>query len=424
MRTPPRPLRLTALLLALLLPALAACAPVPQPVPEESALSSEPPPPPPAPEEEPLPTIYVPPEGQTAQDTVRAYFEQMYLSYIHLTDIDLTAILDTRYFSVYNSIQWAELLTKRRRLLLENGLCYVETDAFPYQIRFLRDNELEDGRLEYWDSPLLEETAEEQMLHFVITGEEGRAYPPWMAVNSQHTMFLHRENGRWKIRFHYYPGSVRKYPHSTLLRVPSDEEMLDDLLVEFAPADCGKPGEALAIPPGAALYDGERAADYARRYTESPNAAFYRIDDFMGNCANFTSQCVWSGFATGDHPPDIARGENMTRDWYAGEGGGSPAWENVEYFWRQITAGIEMGCRLPDGVGELRPGDVIQTSAPGLEPVETAEGDLPEERFNHSLVVVDADTLLLAQNSPGCFVYYADVVNVSTRILRPVYVAG
>ena len=43
-----------------------------------------------------------------------------------------------------------------------------------------------------------------------------------------------------------------------------------------------------------------------------------------------------------------------------------------------------------------------------------------EEKYTHALLVVDSEKLMLAQNSPACFVYYSDLVNNYARFIRPV----
>ena len=43
-----------------------------------------------------------------------------------------------------------------------------------------------------------------------------------------------------------------------------------------------------------------------------------------------------------------------------------------------------------------------------------------EEKYTHALLVADSEKLMLAQNSPACFVYYSDLVNNYARFIRPV----
>ena len=43
-----------------------------------------------------------------------------------------------------------------------------------------------------------------------------------------------------------------------------------------------------------------------------------------------------------------------------------------------------------------------------------------EEKYTHAMIVVDSEKLLIAQNSPACFVYYSDLANNFARFIRPV----
>jgi hypothetical protein len=106
----------------------------------------------------------------------------------------------------------------------------------------------------------------------------------------------------------------------------------------------------------------------------------------------------------------------MAAAWYMGGGGGSPAWENVGHFWDWITGSGEITAQEILGAYELRGGDLIQTEAGSYR---TTGGNPPGE-YTHSLLVADEETLLLAQNTPACFVYYSDLVNVEARMVRPV----
>ena len=100
---------------------------------------------------------------------------------------------------------------------------------------------------------------------------------------------------------------------------------------------------APGAPAGAALYDGKAAAAYAARWMQPPNPAYYDIGDWIGNCANFTSQCIRAGFGGGDSPQG---GAAMTDEWFAGAGGGSPAWENVGKFWDYAMRAGDFGAMI------------------------------------------------------------------------------
>ncbi len=358
--------------------------------------------------------VFAPDHPLTAKETVEAYFKQQYNAYTNLKYIDLSALVDTSEVRNRNALIWLQTLIQRRQLIAENDLCYVETEQYPYTVNY--QEQPEDDRMDFWKERGLGGD-DELTLHFTITGEKGRAYPPMMAMNAQHTMRLKQIDGEWKITFHYFPGSVRRFFQSGALAIPSKEEMLKDLTEEFAPAGEAAVDVAAELPSGAAPFNGARTAEYAEACTETPNPAFYDIGDWMGNCANFISQCVWYGFGS-DSIPNIILENNMTDEWFAGKGGGSPAWENVGHFWDFATADRKAGTKgmhgeVVQGISQLKLGGVIQ--------VRTGRFHQSEESFNHSLVLVDAETLKLAQNSPDCFVYYSDLVNVDTRFFNPQY---
>lgn len=352
--------------------------------------------------------VYIPSENLTAEETVAAYFDLQYKMYVENRPIDLSAILNMEKQSVRNSVVWTEMLLQRRRLLLEYELCYVETEAFAYEINFFGEDELEDDRLAFWKDEE-RDSDEVRVLHFTITGEAGRAYPPIMAVNSQQTMRLRRVDGVWKITFHYFPGSIRKFYRNGTLKMQDEDEVLEALLMEFVDAPHLPPEQ---IDENLRRYDSEQAVAYAEKYTESRNPRFYGIMDWMGNCANFTSQCIWYGFS-GEEDWSAVKGKNwMTPTWYASRGGGSPAWENVDHFWTFATESGEAAYTELPCVMSMETGDILQTRS--LFVNEDDEG------FNHNLILVDKDTMRMAQNTPDCFVYYSDIFNVETRFLRPI----
>ncbi len=341
-------------------------------------------------------------------DVLRAYFELQYLGYSALEPVDLSLVLDTHLGNMYNLNVWLDMLIQRRRLLYEQGLCYVERGQFPFDIEFIEAEDLTDGRLDAWRGFDFGDNAD-LTLHFVIRGEPGRAYPPLMAVNAQHSARLRRDGDTWRVTFHYFPGAGRKFYFDYLLEPRGDETVLEELLAEFAPVS-----DSTSLRPHARSqpYRGLYAARYAARYTETHNEGFYRVDEWNGNCMNFISQCVLHGFGDG-LVPDPSLSRLMTAEWFSGGGGGTPAWENVDFFWEYATSGGAMRCQTLESAAVLRVGDLIQTRNRFAE-------EAPED-YGHCLLVADARTLLLAQNTPATYVYYADLVNTAQRYIRPLY---
>ena len=101
----------------------------------------------------------------------------------------------------------------------------------------------------------------------------------------------------------------------------------------------------------------------------------------------------------------------MTSQWYGGGGGGSAAWENVNSFWQAITGSQNLKGAVITSASALQTGDVVQTRLVIRN----------ENQYSHMFLVVDADSLVLAQNTPGCFIYYSDLAYLKTRYVRPLY---
>ncbi len=349
--------------------------------------------------------------GPTPREVIEQFLDLQYRAYTGLKQADYSRLMDMSQIRNRNEAAWLDTLILRRKLIAENRFCYVETRHFPYTIHFDRD--ANDERMEFWETEASAGSAE-TVVHFTITGEKGRAYPPFFAVNAQHTMKLKQTSEGWVITFHYYPGSERKFGRGSQLEPPSKQDLLKSLRNEFRKETARVDVQQTDPPAGSIPYNGRQAVRYAKAYAETPNPAFYRISDWMGNCSNFTSQCIWYGFS-GEGQDAVERRDGMTGEWFAGSGGGSPAWENVEHFWTYVSEETEHGLKgtVADTVLQLKPGGLVQMCANGY-------GD-PEAVYNHSLLLIDQPTLMLAQNTPGCFVYYSDLANTELRFWNPKY---
>ena len=124
--------------------------------------------------------VYIPAQPLTMEETIQQFFEQQYNAYTGLQYIDITYLLDMNQSRNHNPLIWLENLIQRRRLISQNQLCYVETSKYPYSITY--EEKAKDGRMEFWSSRgLLNEG--EVIVHFTITGEKERAYPPFLAMN-------------------------------------------------------------------------------------------------------------------------------------------------------------------------------------------------------------------------------------------------
>ena len=357
-------------------------------------------------EEEPLPAKieYEFPECKIPEAAVYNYLNALYESYISMLPVDISEVIDTDFEMMANVQTWSNLLAMRRSIISENDYCYVETERFPFLIHYIDERELDDRRMDYVDTDDFGEGAE--ILHFVIKGEEGKAYPPIFAANSQHSVVLTFEDGVYKIAYHYFPGSEGKFQNdlpATMMERAEMEELLEEEFAEIAPF-------STPSPEGKTIYDPEKAVAYALEYCEKQNPAFHFVGDWYGNCMNFASQCVWSGLRDeNDTPRNYG---SMTRDWYCGKPGGTMVWASVSRFWNWIS---EEKCDMQIlrfyNVTAARKGDIVNI---GSYLCET------ENKYTHALFVVDEEKMMLAQNSPACFVYYSDLVNNYARFIRPI----
>lgn len=357
-------------------------------------------------EEEPKPTEieYSGAENKRPQTAVFNYFNALYDSYIAMLPVDISKTVDLDFEIMENIQNWNTLLAMRRSIIFEKGYCYVETERFPFSISYISKKDLDDQRMDYVNMKDFGEGA--VALHFVINGEKGKAYPPIFAVNSQHTMILTLEDGVYKIAYHYFPGSEGKFQNDLPVTLMEREEMEALLEEAFAPV------EDFEIPEAKfeRLYNGEAAAEYALLFCEEPNPEFSFVGDWYGNCMNFASQCIWSGFRTEE---DTARNYgSMTKKWYSGKSGGSLIWASVSRFWnwtQEETCGMQIYTFYDPA--KVEKGDLVHI---GSYVCET------EEKYAHALFVVDPEKMVFAQNSPACFVYYSDLVNNYAKFIQPV----
>ena len=355
--------------------------------------------------EEPAPTEieYDAPPNKSPKTAVLNYFNALYDSYTAMLPVDLSEVIDPDYEMMQNVQNWNTLLAMRRNIIRENEYCYVETERFPYTINYIWEYELSDPRMDY--VRLSDYGEDAVVLHFIITGIDEKAYPPIFALNSEHSVILTKENGLYKIAYHYFPGSEGKFQNDLPVTLMEREEMEVLLANEFLPEEFEIPE-----PEYERIYDGEAAAEYALLYCEEPNPEFYFVGDWYGNCMNFASQCIWSGFRS---ETDTARNYgSMTANWYNGKAGGTLPWVSVSRFYEwSAKKNCPMQTFLFFDISKAEKGDLVHI---GSYVCET------ENKYAHALFVVDEEKMILAQNSPACFVYYSDLVNNYARFIRPI----
>ncbi len=349
--------------------------------------------------------IITPELNLSLEETIQAYFESQYSTYVTMNYLDLRFFLEMDRLNNINYTRWLRNILTRRKAIEKNKIAYVDKEVKPFNIIF--NQEVEDDRMSFFEERDIISDNDE-IIHFTITSEKDTGYPPFFAMNDQHTMALNKDSGRWKIVYHYFPGASR-HRSRDIIELISQEEMEE--LVKLEVAFDEQTSNEVTYDKGI-VYDNEKAVEYAYKYISNHNDRFYLIDALMGNCANFTSQVIWYGFAKNEN---LNIREYMTDEWYAGYGGGSPAWENVEHFWRFATkektrSQQGMYGEIVNNINLLEKGGLIQIRSK----VSSEDGD-----FNHNLILVDKERMLLAQNSPDCFIYYSDIVNVDFRFFNP-----
>lgn len=136
-------------------------------------------------------------------------------------------------------------------------------------------------------------------------------------------------------------------------------------------------------------YSGSRGAAYANKYVENRNTSFY---DAGLDCTNFVSQCIWAGYGgwmpTMDDSTmvsNITSKVRMTSTWYGGQGGGSPAWEQVDKLWDYVVGNTGNG---PKAYGYNSGGHYSE-----ILPIDICVGDVLQKSSNgsdytHSMYVI------------------------------------
>lgn len=347
---------------------------------------------------------YIAPHSKTPEMAVINYFDALYDSYIEMLPVDISPVIDKDFEMMENVLNWNNLLAMRRSIISENDYCYVETERFPYTIDYISERELDDQRMDYVRMKDFGEGA--VALHFVIKGIEGKAYPPIFALNSQHSIVLTLEDGLYKIAYHYFPGSEGKFQNDFPVKMMPKIEMRLLLEKEFS-GEVSPENQELIYKR---VYNGKNAAEYAIEFCEKQNPKFHFVGDWYGNCMNFASQCIWSGFKT--EKETSKKYDSMTNDWYCGKSGGTLNWASVSRFFSWVTSKkTDMQVIVFNDVNALESGDLVHIGS-----YACAE----EEKYTHALIVADSEKLILAQNSPACLVYYSDLVNNYSRFIRPV----
>ncbi len=198
--------------------------------------------------------------------------------------------------------------------------------------------------------------------------------------------------------------------------------------VQLEQSECQKEETIDTIVPFASgySYSGSRGAAYANKYVETANSYFYHAGV---DCTNFVSQCIWAAYggwsssmSNATMASNISNKVRMTSTWYAGSGGGSSAWENVDGLWNYAVGNTGNGPKAygyNDGgyYSDILPidmcvGDVLQKSSDGSD-------------YSHSMYIISTpggsdpsySEIVIAQHTGNTTKTVAEVL-VTTTYLR------
>ena len=117
-------------------------------------------------------------------------------------------------------------------------------------------------------------------------------------------------------------------------------------------------------------YNRKKVVEYATKWAYKRNPKYYNFDNVGGDCTSFISQCIYSGAGIMNYKKHIGWYYNSSTDRTA-------SWSGVEFLYNFLIKNKDVG---PKGeivdINNLQVGDIIQLK-------------LLEERFSHSLVIVD-----------------------------------
>ena len=117
-------------------------------------------------------------------------------------------------------------------------------------------------------------------------------------------------------------------------------------------------------------YNRMKAAQYATKWAYKRNEKYYNFDNVGGDCTSFISQCIYAGAGIMNYKKHIGWYYNSSSDRTA-------SWSGVEFLYNFLIKNKGIGPRgIICEIENLEIGDVIQLK-------------LMEERFSHSLLVVD-----------------------------------
>lgn len=117
-------------------------------------------------------------------------------------------------------------------------------------------------------------------------------------------------------------------------------------------------------------YNRRKAVEYATKWAYKRNPRYYNFDNVGGDCTSFISQCIYSGTGIMNYKKHIGWYYNSQADRTA-------SWAGVEFLYNFLIKNKGIG---PRG---------IKTDIHGLEIGDVIQLKFLEERFSHSLIIVN-----------------------------------
>lgn len=116
-------------------------------------------------------------------------------------------------------------------------------------------------------------------------------------------------------------------------------------------------------------YNRKSVYEYAKKWAYSRNPRYYNYDLIGGDCTNFISQCIFSGYNEMNY--------NKNNGWYyINANNKSPSWTGVEFLYKFLIYNKGIGPKGKETtIDKLNIGDIIQLNFDG-------------NKFSHSLLVI------------------------------------
>ena len=153
-------------------------------------------------------------------------------------------------------------------------------------------------------------------------------------------------------------------------------------------------------------YNRKKAVEYATNWVYKRNPRYYNFDTVGGDCTSFISQCIYAGAGIMNYKKHIGWYYNSSADRTA-------SWSGVEFLYNFLVRNKGIGPRgnITD-INNLQVGDIIQLK-------------LLEERFSHSLIVIDKrrntlDDIYIATHTED--VYHRKVSTYNFQDIRFIHI--